>query len=107
MAAYMVGWRGKTVIRLDNTGVTQRMEKHSDKGTQWNDDEIQETPIQWIKMKDPDVHAETMAWAGRFTEVQWKWHRGHPELRMTQDEYGQHDWANVRCDKIAEVQYKR
>ena len=61
MAAYMVGWRGKTVIRLDNTGVTQRMEKHSDKGTQWNDDEIQETPIQWIKMKVPDVHAETMA----------------------------------------------
>ena len=64
---------------------------------------------QWLKHKDPDVHgiAEATAWYTRFEEVEWRWNRGHPELRKSEDEYDQHNWANVLCDRIVGLQYNR
>ena len=35
IAAHELGWRGKVRLRLDNQGVTKRMEAHADKATHW------------------------------------------------------------------------
>ena len=107
IAAHRLGWRGRVRLGLDNAGVTARMEGKSEKGKRWLDEEVAETPKQWLKMKDPDVHAEAEAWEGRFEEVVWVWYRGHPEKRKQVAQYSRHDRANVLCDKIAGQQYER
>ena len=107
MAAYELGWRGKVIITMDNSAVIDRMSRSSDEGSKWGEHEVREQPRQWLRLKDPDVYAEAEAWEGRFEEVEWRWHRGHPEERKAVWEYNQHDRANVLCDEVAEQQYAK
>ena len=107
IAACRLGWVGKVKLTMDNSGVTARMADKSSRGARWRDERMAERPLQWLKLNDPDIHAEAAAWCKRFESVQWMWHPGHPENRKCVAMYDQHDRASVLCDAVAAQQYTR
>jgi len=90
IATHWVGWQGRVKVTMDNSGVTDRMSEKSTQGVRWRDETIAEQPMDWLKLRDPDIHAEAVAWCSRFESVEWLWHPGHPEDRKHESQFDQH-----------------
>ena len=61
IAANRLGWVGKVKVTMDNSGVTARMADKSSRGAKWREERMAERPLQWLKLNDPDIHAEAAA----------------------------------------------
>jgi len=84
-AVVLQGWKCEVISHLDNKGVVDRMEGKA-KGMRYLEDAgvlcTAMPPAEWMKVSDPDVHWEMVAWAKRLQGgYRLVWHRGHPERR--------------------------